>query len=237
MEANQQGETALSESTALSKKKARQAILGRIRSGLKRGPLNEQQQAQITQELTAKKRTIQPARAKVTGTTALDDFKAMATEAATEIVEIANLGELPHAVAQLMNQANILDQSLVLANEADLISLDWEQAKVTAATRVSTKGDSISLTHSLCGVAETGTLVLRSGANTPTTLNLFPDIHCVVLEKSRIVGGYEDAWDLIRAKGVPRTVNFITGPSRSADLEQTLRMGAHGPKRLVLFLI
>jgi L-lactate dehydrogenase complex protein LldG len=229
MEQEKQGAAAMST--------ARQQILGRIRSGLKRGPLNEQQQAHLSQELKSRKRTTQPARAKVTGQTALDDFKAMALEVATEIVNLANLEELPQAMSQLMQDSNLTQQPLVLAKEPDLVALNWAAAGINTDMRASTKGDSISLTNSLCGVAETGTLVLRSSPNSPTTLNLFPDIHCAVLHKDNIVAGYEDAWDWVRDGGIPRTVNFITGPSRSADLEQTLRMGAHGPKRLVIFLL
>ncbi|MEZ5579927.1 MAG: LUD domain-containing protein [Candidatus Competibacteraceae bacterium] len=73
--------------------------------------------------------------------------------------------------------------------------------------------------------------MLLSGPHSPpTTLNFLPDTHIVVLRADRIVGAYEDAWDLLRARGLgmPRTVNFITGPSRSADIEQTVQMGAHG---------
>ena len=216
---------------------ARQQILGRIRSGLKRGPLNAQQQTHLSQELTSRTRTTQPARAKVTGPAALNDFKAMALEVATEIVELASLEQLPQAMSQLMQDSNIVHQPLVLADEADLVALNWAAAGIDTEIRVSTKGDSVSLTNSLCGVAETGTLVLRSSPHSPTTLNLFPDIHCAVLHKDSIVAGYEDAWDWVRDGGIPRTVNFVTGPSRSADLEQTLRMGAHGPKRLVIFLV
>ncbi|MDP6190995.1 MAG: LUD domain-containing protein, partial [Gammaproteobacteria bacterium] len=108
---------------------------------------------------------------------------------------------------------------------------------INTATRVAQKGDLISLTTCIAGVAETGTLVLKSSPTSPTTLNLLPDIHCVVLRKEQIIGGYEDAWDLVRQAKLPRTVNFITGPSRSADIEQKLLMGAHGPKRLVIFLL
>ena len=216
---------------------ARQQILGRIRSGLKRGPLNAQQQTHLSQELTSRTRTTQPARAKVTGQAALDDFKAMALEVATEIVDLSNLEQLPKVMSQLMQDSNLTLQPLVLANEPDLVALNWAAAGIDTEIRVSTKGDSVSLTNSLCGVAETGTLVLRSSPHSPTTLNLFPDIHCAVLHKDSIVAGYEDAWDWVRDGGIPRTVNFVTGPSRSADLEQTLRMGAHGPKRLVIFLV
>jgi L-lactate dehydrogenase complex protein LldG len=62
----------------------------------------------------------------------------------------------------------------------------------------------------------------------------------VILKRSDIVGPYEDAWQKLREatqNNLPRTVNMITGPSRSADIEQKLQMGAHGPKELIILLI
>jgi L-lactate dehydrogenase complex protein LldG len=220
---------------------ARQQILARIRSGLKRGPLSPHQQTTLQQQLESPQRTLQPARAKVTGQAAIDDFKAMALESAAELIQLDSLDQLPAQLAALMQQANISQQPLVLADESNLRSLNWASAGINTELRVAQNGDAISLTNSLCGVAETGTLVLHSSPNSPTSLNFLPDIHCLVLQQENIVAGYEDAWDRVRdgAKSgtMPRTVNFITGPSRSADLEQTLRMGAHGPKRLVVFLL
>ncbi len=101
--------------------------------------------------------------------------------------------------------------------------------------------DQASLTGAFAGVAETGTLLLVSGPQAPTTLNFLPETHIAVLRASRMVGPYEDAWERVRARygrgGLPRTVNFITGPSRTADIEQTIQLGAHGPRRLHIVLI
>jgi L-lactate dehydrogenase complex protein LldG len=80
--------------------------------------------------------------------------------------------------------------------------------------------------------------MLRSGPDAPTTLNFLPDTNIVLIAAGRIVGAYEEAWALLRSAGaMPRTVNFITGPSRSADIEQTLQLGAHGPRRLHILLV
>ena len=103
----------------------------------------------------------------------------------------------------------------------------------------------VSLQHGFAGIAETGTLMLPSAPERPTTLNLLADTAVVVLRTSRVVGAYEDAWDLLRrerqdaATGgfMPRNVMLVTGPSRSADIEQTLELGAHGPRRLHVVLI
>lgn len=97
--------------------------------------------------------------------------------------------------------------------------------------------DQVSVTHCLCGIAETGTLVLLSSPDSPTTLNFLPEMHIVLLSKKNIVGYYEEAWDLIRQQQhLPRLINFITGPSCTGDLEQTLQIGVHGPKQLHILI-
>jgi L-lactate dehydrogenase complex protein LldG len=97
------------------------------------------------------------------------------------------------------------------------------------------------VSHAFAAVAETGTLAMTSGADNPTSLNFLPDNHVVVVEASDVAGDYETVWRRLREKfgdGVmPRAVNLITGPSRSADIEQTLILGAHGPRRLHVIVV
>ena len=213
---------------------ARHLILSRIRKGLGRGALPMEQQQRLHARMAQPQRNLVPQRAQAQGQAAIDMFAAMATEAAAEIINISQLEQIPVYINDLMDDDS---RPLLLPQESGLTSLDWTTANINTATRVAQKGDLISLTTCIAGVAETGTLVLKSSPTSPTTLNLLPDIHCVVLRKEQIIGGYEDAWDLVRQAKLPRTVNFITGPSRSADIEQKLLMGAHGPKRLVIFLL
>ena len=97
----------------------------------------------------------------------------------------------------------------------------------------------VSVQHGFAAIAETGTLMLPSAAERPTTLNVLTDTEIVVLRESRVVGAYEEAWDLLRTEigGMPRNVMLVTGPSRSADIEQALELGAHGPRRLHVVLV
>jgi L-lactate dehydrogenase complex protein LldG len=84
-------------------------------------------------------------------------------------------------------------------------------------------------------------LFLVSGSDNPTSLNLLPEAHTVLIAASDIVGSYEEAWDRLRSvfgEGrLPRSVNLISGPSRTADIEQTIVRGAHGPKRLQVLIL
>jgi L-lactate dehydrogenase complex protein LldG len=129
-----------------------------------------------------------------------------------------------------------------MAPDEELEALPWKDQPMLTVTRgAAREPDAVSVTGALAGIAETGTLMLHSGPGGPSSLNFLPETHVVVLPAARVVGSYEDGWDLLRRRfgngTMPRTVNFITGPSRSADIEQTIQLGAHGPRRLHIVLV
>ena len=148
---------------------------------------------------------------------------------------------VPQAVADYLKSEN-LPAEVRLAPDPDLRDLPWDgQPLITLSEGSARPSDPVALTGAFAGIAETGTLMLRSGAVGPTTLNFLPETHMVVLNARDISGCYEDAWDRLRAahdgEALPRTVNLITGPSRTADIEQTIQLGAHGPRRLCILLV
>lgn len=214
-------------------------ILGNIRRGLGRGEPNAKQRTAAESRLAAKDNNLIPKRAQLPQPEQVQLFKEMAIEAAAEIIELNSLSEVPMAASEWLHNANI--QELITASSPELKGLDWSAlGSIQLSERVGQVGDMASITSSFAGIAETGTLMLHSSHDSPTTLNFLPDVHMVVLHASTIVGPYEDAWKQLRTahNGVmPRTVNMITGPSRSADIEQKLQMGAHGPRTLVILLI
>jgi len=79
------------------------------------------------------------------------------------------------------------------------------------------------------------------GPDNPVTLNYVPETHVVVVEDKDLVGSYEQVWPKVRTqfgKGqMPRTVNLISGPSRTGDIGGKLVMGAHGPRRMCVVLV
>ena len=89
------------------------------------------------------------------------------------------------------------------------------------------------------GIAETGNLVLLSQEQRWTSHNFLPDDHIIVLDSNLIVRHQEDIWARLRVlpDGLPRVVNLITGPSKTADVEQTVQYGAHGPRRLHVVVV
>ncbi len=131
-----------------------------------------------------------------------------------------------------------LEPRLVVAEHPLVSELAWPP-EWEIRTGAAGGDDHVSVTAAFAGVAETGTLVMLSGADSPATLNFLPDDHIVIVSALRIVAHFEDAWRLLydRVAEMPRTVNLITGPSRTADVEQTIQLGAHGPRRLHVIVI
>lgn len=130
-----------------------------------------------------------------------------------------------------------LEGSLVCAQSSVFSSLDWPD-EIPVNYRAARAEDQMALSEAFCAVAETGSLVLRSGVETPTTLNFLPEYFVCLLHPVKLVNWMEDVWALLRREGgMPRAVNFITGPSRTADVEQTIQMGAHGPRHVHVLLI
>lgn len=115
-----------------------------------------------------------------------------------------------------------------------LQSLEWSATGLEHRFGRSHGEEALCVSRAFCAVAETGTLVLLSGPENPTTLNFLPDHHLVVLHATDLVTHLEDVWARIRSRDTawPRTVNLVTGPSRTADVEQTIQLGAHGPRSL-----
>lgn len=224
---------------------SKDAILTAIRRGLRRGPLPADQQAMLGGRLATHPRHLIPARSRVTRPEQVALFIRNVEKEFGTVRRLADAAEIPAAIAEYLAAQN-LPQRIAMAPHPELQGLDWaSRPMLQVAARRGDAQDSVSLQHGFAGIAETGTLMLPSSPQRPTTLNLLPDTEMVFLRTSRIVGAYEEAWDLLRAENqdartggfMPRNVMFVTGPSRSADIEQTLELGAHGPRRLHILLL
>ena len=218
---------------------ARAEILARIRRSLKRGRLDPPRETELRERAAAHRRNLVPARA-----VSLDDpkrialFVAMAEEVQATVARVGSSGAVPEEVARYLAAEN-LPAELVLAPDSSLDAMPWHERPLLRLRRGRAEaGDAVSLTPCCAAIAETGTLMLVSGAATPTTLNFLPDTHIVVVNSDQVVATYEDGWDRLRAAGgMPRAVNFITGPSRTGDIEQRIELGAHGPRHLHIVLV
>lgn len=224
---------------------ARDQIFARIRKGLDRqGPLDESRARVLEDALENPQRGVIPDRTELDHEGQVALFIAMAEEAAATVQHVADDDALPKALADHLARHN-LPSEVKMAPDATLERVAWDRETMLTIRRGKAEADDhVSVTPAFAAIAETGTLMLASGPNHPSTLNLLPDTHVVVVRENQVVASYEDGWDRLRAaapggdrRAMPRTALFVTGPSRSADIEQTLQMGAHGPRRLHILLV
>lgn len=220
----------------------RAQVLNAVQRSLKRGPADRARRANVKLRLNKHPRGPVPARGNLPPAERADLFVSMAELASATVARIPDWESVPGAVANGLRVHN-RQGSVVVAPHPDLMNLNWAVGKPLVEVSQGAPGPDavVGVSRALAGVAETGTLLLRSGADSPTTLNFLPEMQIVVLRAADIVGAYEDAWDRLRASlpdgQVPRTVNLVTGPSRTADIEQTLQLGAHGPMDLHILVV
>ncbi|HEY4172367.1 MAG TPA: LUD domain-containing protein [Rhodopila sp.] len=217
----------------------REAVLGAIRRGLRRGPLPADQQTMLRGRLAAHPRHVVPARSRLPHGEQVDLFVRNVEKEFGTVVRVTDADAVPGAVADYLAALNI-PGSLVMAPHPDLQAIPWSARPLLDIREGRAQAtDAVSVQHGFAGIAETGTLMFPSAPERPVTLNLLADTAIVVLRASAVVGAYEEAWDRLRAEigGMPRNVMLVTGPSRSADIEQALELGAHGPRRLHVVLV
>ncbi len=220
---------------------SKEAILGAIRRGLRRGPLPTDQASLLAGRLASHPRHLIPARSRIPRPAQIELFVANVEKEFGTVARLPDLAAVPGAVADYLAQQN-LPSSLAMAPHPELREIPWSERPLLVIREGRAEAsDTVALQHGFAGIAETGTLMLPSAPERPTTLNLLAETALVLLRASRVVGPYEEAWDMLRAErgeaDMPRNVMLVTGVSRSADIEQTLELGAHGPRRLHVLLV
>jgi L-lactate dehydrogenase complex protein LldG len=223
---------------------SRDTVLGRVRQALGKTGADPVALAEAQAYLDAHARGPVPA---FEGNRVLR-FIRRAGDMESTVARLNHRDEIPAAVASYLNALE-----LAPALVAQLISqqshrgvcwpefadLDWAQAGLSVEARPTVGDDRLGITGVYCAIAETGTLVVVSGADTPTATTLLPDTHVAIVSANRIVDTMEDAFALIRSErgSVPRAINMISGPSRTGDIEQTIVLGAHGPFRVHILVV
>jgi L-lactate dehydrogenase complex protein LldG len=215
--------------------RARREILARIRRAQGRGAESRPSQAEV-----AAVETYVAAHPRGPLPPVEDDLvarfrnRAEAMQSTTELVE--RLAEVPAAAARYLATNGLPKTGCVWPA---LGGLDWSGAGLALEARGAEDHDLVGVTGVFAALAETGTLMVVSGPGTPAAVSLLPETHIAVVPVARIVKHMEDGWALARAElgQLPRLVNFISGPSRTGDIDQTIVLGAHGPYRVHMILV
>lgn len=222
----------------------RDAILGKLKSRLDRASDLSGVNA-AREHIQAHTKNLIPVRGDLTQEQRVALFCQEAEKVNASIVNVTSYDDIPSAVSDYL-RSHQLPAQIKVTPDPRIKNLDWTAKTSLIVNDGRADGDDpVSVSHAVGGVAETGTLVLTSGPNSPTSLNFLPLDNIVVVASDDIAGNYEALWDVIRQRAIdngtpgdlPRTVNWITGPSRTADIEQTLLLGAHGPQRLHIIIV
>ncbi|CRI64933.1 conserved hypothetical protein [Thiocapsa sp. KS1] len=210
---------------------AREDILDAVRRARGREPLDARTCATLDARISTPVRHLRP--------TFDEDLTArfirkLASRSGT-VARVAGRAQIPAAVETFRSTHGLARCAAVGAGLKDLAwPADWTIHHDRAGIE-----ETLSVTPAFAAIAETGTLMLLASPESPTTHNFVPDNQVVVLETARILRHFEDAWAALRERtdGMPRAVNLVSGPSRTADIEQTIQLGAHGPRRLHVVLV
>lgn len=219
---------------------ARDLVLGTIRRSLGVTGREAPRRRAVADRLATHPAGIIPRRGQGGPLERIATFVRMVEFSSGTVARVSGQAAVPAEVAAFLRRHNL---PLRVQRGSDLLlgAIPWTQEGALVVDAGPPDPASLTaITHAFAGVAESGTLALASGADNPTSLNFLPDNHIVVLAAQDVVGDYEAVWQRLRAAygaAMPRTVNLITGPSRTADIEQTLILGAHGPRRLHVILI
>ena len=215
---------------------SREDILGRIRAKLGRNNANAGSgRAALEDYLAARSQGPRP---KIDGDL-VARFRERSERMSSTVDEVGDAHAVPQAVARYLAAHRLATRAVCWPALADL---PWQEAGIAAAARPASGDDLLGITGCFCAIAETGSLVLCSGPDTPASTSLLPETHIAIVPATRVLLGMEEAWQLIRSgpaagQGLPRAVNFISGPSRTGDIEQTIVLGAHGPYRVHIVIV
>jgi L-lactate dehydrogenase complex protein LldG len=114
----------------------------------------------------------------------------------------------------------------------------WESNSDRASFRERAAHADIGLTGADLAVASTGSIVLCGGPTRPRSVSLLPTMHVAIVPSSRIVASTSDAFAALAQRGdMPSSVIFVTGPSRTSDIENDLTIGVHGPASVVALVV
>lgn len=167
-------------------------------------------------------------------------FVAQSERLQSTVDQVRFLKDVPTSVARYLRERGLGTRAIAWKS---YLRLAWAAAGLTVEARAPVRDepapDLVGITGCFAAIAETGTLALLSGPDTPASMALLPETHVAVVARSRIVRHMEDVFALLRHErgAPPRALNFISGPSRTGDIEQTIVLGAHGPYRVHLVLV
>jgi len=167
----------------------------------------------------------------------VQQFAKRAALANAVVQEIGSLAEVPAVVAELLRARN-MEAAIHLPSDPAADAIDWSRAPGLERRKTAPGPDEAAVAFAPYAIAETGTLAYCASAERPASWHFRPGFEIAILKAGDIHAKLEDVIAKVKASGrLPHTINLVTGPSRTGDIEQTLELGAHGPKALAILIV
>jgi len=216
---------------------ARQSILGSIRSHLAASaPYDAQQQTEPSAVAPGRSKTSIPLRELFTQSLELVGGHCIIANGDTEIANVLT------TIINRLQKTNVRAQRIAISDNPNVERLMYlTDLEIEALTIAPNAADifsyDVGISSAQAAIAETGTLVLDSADERHRLVSLVPPVHIAIVNASRICETLGEALALLRnGKELSRAVTFVTGPSRTADIELTLTVGVHGPQELYVIV-
>jgi L-lactate dehydrogenase complex protein LldG len=164
----------------------------------------------------------------------------------TNILEARDEDEIKKALLKLVKEKKLESFSIWESQYLKELKIKEELKNaglklVTAKNKNRIAKSDIGITEVDYAIADTGTLVLLANKNQPRSVSLLPPIHLAIVQPENLVSNIKDLFVILRSKlaegeDITSCMTFITGPSRTADIELNLTLGVHGPKELYVII-
>ena len=152
----------------------------------------------------------------------------------TDVRMLDSMRDVPDAIADILRGRNMAAE-IHIAPNSELAALDLPNIEVK---RQPPGQFDAAVTFASFAIAETGTLAYAAAGDNPASWHFRPVLEIAIVRAGAIVDELEDVLASLKAKGgLPSTLNLVSGPSRTGDIEQTMELGAHGPKSLAVLVL
>lgn len=215
----------------------KQTIFKKLRANLNNAAPQKERVQSVNNLPTTPIATYQPANLISSKQQLVNEFKVRLENQSTKVYLVESKTKIPEILAGILPQYSH-SQILYAGKDQKINTLDWQEEGIELNEGTPSENGAVSISHSFAGAAETGTLFFTSGPENPARNNYLSTTHIALIHEDTIVQTYEEAFAIQSSMqaDLPRSLMMISGPSRTADIEQTLILGAHGPTELIVII-
>ncbi|MBU2885637.1 lactate utilization protein [Gilvimarinus agarilyticus] len=178
-----------------------------------------------------------PARGNLSGVAMVEEFEKRVLASAASIEYVSSNKDVPEAIVRYLAKHQL--PNVCFAN-GKAGQFSWSRVpELDVRTTIGNVNSPVVVTEAFRGIAETGSLVLISQPGHSSASHFLPEYLIIILPYNNILPSQESVWEDVRQRSgdIPRTVNLVTGPSRTGDIEQKMVLGAHGPRQVHLVVV